>query len=454
MLTLKVFMRRFFHILSFSCFIASLCLPRAALADETERLYQTYGNAVYQVEVIDMTSQKKNVLGSGFQITPGGLIATNYHVIAEALQHPSRDRVIYVSNKGAMGALTIVDVDVVHDLALVQMQKPGREWLKLGSSALPKGTDLYSIGNPHDLGFTIVPGTFNGLSHDSFIDNIHFSGALNPGMSGGPAIGHDGAVAGINVATAGNGIGFLVPVEPLKALLAHYRTLPPHYDFVAHADAHLQTQLLASQNHNIGELLANKHWGSVPFGPVRVPGHIDTALKCWGGMDSKERDPFNAYFSICSTQDRLFLDEGFDTGAVLYRYDYFTPKKRLNLVRFYNFYQGQFGTPEADYQNAKQGDVTDFSCNGHFIWHAGYRWKADFCIRQYKKYPQIFDMHLYMAMVGAGKKGFIVTLMAQGVSKENAIAFARRFIHEIKPNPPHAEQKPPHATDSHAGSRP
>ncbi|MBU6476029.1 MAG: S1C family serine protease, partial [Alphaproteobacteria bacterium] len=300
-------MRPFFFILALLALFAAPHTARAAAPDEAERLYQAYGGAVYQVEVIDMTSEKKNVLGSGFQITPGGLIATNYHVIAGALQHPSRNRVEYVSNKGATGALTIEDVDVVHDLALVRMQKPGKEWLKLGTSGLPKGTDLYSIGNPHDLGFTIVPGTFNGLSHDSFIDDIHFSGALNPGMSGGPAIGYDGAVAGVNVATAGNGIGFLVPVEPLKALLARARKMmPPRYDFVAHADARLQNQLLASQNHNISELLANKNWESVPFGPVRVPGHINKALTCWGGMDSKESDPFTAYFSICATQDRLF----------------------------------------------------------------------------------------------------------------------------------------------------
>ena len=54
-------------------------------------------------------------------------------------------------------------------------------------------------------------------------------------------------------------------------------------------------------------------------------------------------------------------------------------------------------------------------------------------VPQYKKYPAIFDMHLYMAMVGAGKKGLIVTLAAQGVSKQNALALGRRFMNEIKP---------------------
>lgn len=410
----------------------------APAPDEAERLYQTYGDAVYQVQVIDMTSGKKTSIGSGFQFTPDGLIATNYHVVAGAIQRPGANRIEYLNNKGESGPLTVQIADVVHDLAIIRMDKPGKTWLTLGTSKLPKGSGLFSLGNPHDLGFTIIGGTFNGFSKDSFVNNIHFSGALNPGMSGGPVIGHDGSVSGINVATAGNDIGFLVPVEPLKALYTRYLNLPPNYNFVAHADTYIQTQLLASQDHNINELLSNRKWESVPFGPVKVPGHIHDALKCWGGTNYKDTDPYENYFSICASQDRLFLDSDpsgsdFDTGAILYRYNYIVGKDKLNLVRFYNYYQGQFSMPGGDFQNAREGDVTNFDCNSHFVDIAGFRWKANFCVRQYKKYPDIYDMHLYMAMVGGGKKGFIAAISAQGVSKQNALALAHRFMSEIKP---------------------
>ncbi len=429
-------MRQYIAIISILLAAAAL-LPALAYAtptqDEAQRLYQAYGDAVYQVQVIDLTSKKKTSIGSGFQFTKDGLIATNYHVVAEALQRPDHNRMEFLNDKGETGPLKIEIVDVVHDVAIVKMDHPGKMWLSLGTSKLSKGTQLFSIGNPHDISFTIIEGTFNGFSKDSFVDNIHFSGALNPGMSGGPAIGHDGAVAGINVATAGNDIGFLVPVEPLKDLYARYLKLPAGYNFVDHANAHIQDQLLASQDHNINELLSNKKWESFPFGPVMVPGHIHDALKCWGGASHKEEDPFESYFSICSSQDRLFLDNDFDTGAVLFRYNYIVGKDKLNLVRFYNLYQGLFSVPQADFQNVKEGDASNFDCNSHFVDIAGFRWKSNFCIRQYKKYPAIFDMQLYMAMVGAGKKGFTVTLMAQGVSKQNALALARRFMSEIKP---------------------
>ena len=428
-------MRYIFIVISILILTTGL-LSRSAAAtpapDEAQRLYQAYGDAVYQVQVVDLTSNKKTSIGSGFQFSKDGLIATNSHVVADALQRPGNNRIEFLHDKGETGSLKVLVADVVHDLAIVRMDKPGKTWLMLGSSKLPKGTKLFSLGNPHDIGFTIIEGTFNGLSKDSFVDNIHFSGALNPGMSGGPAIGHDGAVVGINVATAGNNIGFLVPVEPLHQLLDRYLNLPKGYNFVAHADSHIQEQLLANQDRNVNVLL-NKKWESVPFGPVMVPGHINDILKCWGGTSHKEKDPYENYFSTCSSQDRMFLDNEFDTGVLLYRYNYIVGKDKLNLARFFNFYQGQFSVPGGDFQNAKEGDVTNFDCNSRFVDIAGFRWKSNFCIRQYKNYPAIFDMHLYMAMVGAGKKGLIVTLAAQGVSKQNALALGRRFMNEIKP---------------------
>lgn len=412
----------------------------APAPDEAQRLYQANGDAVYQVQVIDVTSGKKTSIGSGFQFSEDGLIATNYHVVAEALQKPAANRIEFLHDKGDTGLLKVLIADAVHDLAILKMGKPGTTWLTLGTSHLPKGAKLFSLGNPHDIGFTIIEGTFNGLSKESFVDKIHFSGSLNPGMSGGPAIGHDGTVAGINVATAGNQISFLVPVEPLKDLLVQAQKQKPGANFTKNADTHIQSQLLASQAHNIQTLLKKK-WEGVAFGPVIVPGRIHDALKCWGGTDNKEKDPYNSYFSMCASQDRIFLDEDFDTGMILYRYGYLTGKDDLNLERFYNLYQSQYSVPNTDFQNAKEGDVTNFDCNSRFVDLAGRRWKSSFCLRQYKKYPSIYDAHLYMAMVGAGKEGFTATLMAQGVSKDSALALTKRFMSEIKPKPAPAPAK-------------
>lgn len=402
------------------------------ITDEAQRIFEKYGDAIYQVQVVDLASGKKNSIGSGFQFSSTGLIATNYHVVAEAVQRPENNRLEYLHDKGVKGNLKVLIADVGHDLAILQMEKPGDTFVELGHSDLPKGARLFSLGNPHDIGFTIIEGTYNGVNHESFIDKIHFSGSLNPGMSGGPALGHDGRVVGINVSTAGNSISFLVPVEPLHALLAEYQAEKPGYDFLKDSSAHIEDRLLKTQQKIVDRIMGEK-WESVPFGAFMVPGRINTAFKCWGDTSAEEKKSYKKYTSICSSQDRLFLDDDFDTGTYLYRYDSIVPKDKLDLSRFYNYYESQYSLPLDAYSNAGEEDVTNFDCNNRFVDLADHRWKASFCVRQYKKYPKIYDMHLYMALVGAGRQGLMISEVAAGVSKENALLLAKKFMSEIKP---------------------
>jgi S1-C subfamily serine protease len=64
-------------------------------------------------------------------------------------------------------------------------------------AACPRASASTPIGNPLDLGFTIVEGTYNGLVDKSYDERIHFSGSINPGMSGGPVAAATGASSGV-----------------------------------------------------------------------------------------------------------------------------------------------------------------------------------------------------------------------------------------------------------------
>src|SRR5256885_623492 len=120
----------------------------------------------------------------------------------------------------------LLALDVPRDLAVVKMDRAGLPYFDFDPRALgarlPKGERIYAMGNPLDLGFTIVEGTYNGLVDKSYDERIHFSGAINPGMSGGPVAGSDGRVVGVNVAKrlAGEQVGFLVPARFAATLLA------------------------------------------------------------------------------------------------------------------------------------------------------------------------------------------------------------------------------------------
>lgn len=401
-----------------------------AITDEAQRIWEKWGEAIYQVQTIDLNSGKKSSIGSGFQFSADGLIATNYHVVAAAIQRPESNRLEYLHDTLGRGDLKVLTADVVHDLAILKMEQPGKVFVEPGQSALPKGARLFSLGNPHDIGFTIIEGTYNGVNRESFIDKIHFSGSLNPGMSGGPALGHNGRVVGVNVSTAGNQISFLVPVEPLKDLLAAYRAEKEGFDFIKEASAHIEAQLLKMQQKNVDRLLAQK-WESVAFGDFMMPGRVNTAFKCWGDTRDEEKLPVIYYPSGCNSQDRLFLDNEFTTGVMLYRYDRIVGKPKISLPRFYHYYENQYGMPINTRNASSEDDVTNFDCNNGFVDIEGKRWKSSFCVRQYKKYRKLYDMHLYMALVDEGKTGLMVTQIAEGISRENALKLAGKFIGEI-----------------------
>ena len=45
---------------------------------------------------------------------------TNYHVVAQTIHHPGKYRRNYLTAEGKTGAITVLAIDVRHDLALVR----------------------------------------------------------------------------------------------------------------------------------------------------------------------------------------------------------------------------------------------------------------------------------------------------------------------------------------------
>ena len=168
-------------------------------AENASLLFKTLHDRIYQIQTIELNSGSKASLGSAFQINGDGLMVTNFHVVASYVLEPEKYRIEYVNYEGKTGRLDVHDVDVVNDLALVRHHDNYMHFLELSDRPVEQGEQVYSMGNPHDLGMTVVPGTYNSLTAHSYYDRILFSGSINPGMSGGPALNSDGRVIGVNV---------------------------------------------------------------------------------------------------------------------------------------------------------------------------------------------------------------------------------------------------------------
>jgi S1-C subfamily serine protease len=166
--------------------------------------------------------------GSGFILDKTGHVLTNLHVVEGA----NRGIKVQLSNKRSYSA-KVVGTDKVHDLALLQIDAPNLEPVTLAdSSSLAVGQKVYAIGNPFGLSGTMTRGiissirSIKGSEGAPIEDAIQTDAAINPGNSGGPLLNSRGEVIGINTMIASNGadqssgIGFAIPINTAKAVLA------------------------------------------------------------------------------------------------------------------------------------------------------------------------------------------------------------------------------------------
>ena len=93
-----------------------------------------------------------------------------------------------ITADGRTYPVTVLAVDVVHDLAVARGDFPSTPRFDLQPVHIDQGMRLYSLGHPLELGLTIVEGTYNGLLEHTRYTRIHFTDPINPGMSGGPTI--------------------------------------------------------------------------------------------------------------------------------------------------------------------------------------------------------------------------------------------------------------------------
>lgn len=168
--------------------------------------------------------------GSGFILDKQGHILTNNHVIDNAQRVE-----VTLSDKHKYKA-TVVGVDKGHDLALLLIANaPNLQPATLADSQnLTVGQRVYAIGNPFGLSGTMTRGiisairSIRGPQGNPIEDAIQTDASVNPGNSGGPLLNSRGEVIGITTLIASNGadqssgIGFAIPVNTAKAVIADF----------------------------------------------------------------------------------------------------------------------------------------------------------------------------------------------------------------------------------------
>ncbi|NVK23726.1 MAG: trypsin-like peptidase domain-containing protein [Gammaproteobacteria bacterium] len=411
-------------LLCFGC----LSMVSSTQAKQADELFKTYSSALVQIKSINIGSGQKSSIGTGFFISESGRIVTNYHVISGFVQTPDKFRLEYIDEQEQKFPVTVIAVDVINDLALLQTENISPTYFNLAKKPPVKGADLFALGNPHDLGMIVVPGTYNGIKQNSFNERIHFTGSINSGMSGGPTVDKQGDVVGINVATAGNQIGFLVPVIKLQRLVEHAGEgqAASEDDLIAS----IREQLIDNQNALFEQLIQND-WQSQKLGDANVLKELADFMPCWGNSNKdKEKTKFISASSNCSLDERVYLSNNLTTGHVLVGFSWIKSDS-LTELQLSNLYAN---TLNQNYgrNNAKQEDVTNYHCAEDFVENStNDEFKSVTCVRAYRKYEGLFDVTYRSLLLGKENQALVSRYTLQGVTEQTANNFFNKFVESV-----------------------
>ncbi len=406
-------------------FLYLLFSPLLALSQSETLDFSEQYDRIFQIRTVSNDTETKSSIGSGFQINSDGLIVTNYHVVSDYIAKPDELTIQYADQSGNTGVLELLDFDVISDLALLQHPEPNETYLSLSENMPSRGEVAYALGNPGDWGMVMVPGPTNGFVEHSYEKTILFSGSLNGGMSGGPALNRKGEVIGVNVASAGSQLSFLVPVEKLRALVNQKRKLEAsdYYPDIA-------KQIAAWQRPRLQELIGTS-WEEEPFFDKTLFGVIRHDFRCWNSSNSdSEHRTVDRTSKSCEAGDYVYIDDDLTTGEFEFSFSHRVSRK-LNTMQFAHWHGMNM---RADNNSAFEHS-SNYICETDFL-DAPPTDKASYtriasCIRAYKKLPGLYDV----LMTVLNHEGDVVVkshLSIAGAEKDQIIALQRRFAEAVQ----------------------
>jgi serine protease Do len=155
--------------------------------------------------------------GSGFIISPDGVILTNAHVVAEA-----STVTVKLTDKREYKA-KVVGFDRASDVAVLKIDARDLPAVKLPAADEVKvGEWVLAIGSPYGFENSVTAGIVSAKSRalpdGSYVPFIQTDVAVNPGNSGGPLFNMNGEVIGINSqiysrSGGSQGVSFAIPID-------------------------------------------------------------------------------------------------------------------------------------------------------------------------------------------------------------------------------------------------
>lgn len=183
-----------------------------------EQIFEDFSKAV--VTIGGETYYGEFGFGSGFLLSPSGLLVTNYHVIE------NMDKLVVALKNETIQLFDvnlIVAKDPIKDIAVLKIQGKNLPYIVMGNSDLAKpGQKIFAIGNPEGYTNTISEGIISQIREfKAGINSFQITAPISLGSSGGALFNTKGEVIGITNMTYwyGQNINFAVPINYVKELM-------------------------------------------------------------------------------------------------------------------------------------------------------------------------------------------------------------------------------------------
>jgi serine protease Do len=420
-------------------------------------LFARYKDRLVQVRVLLNAANEQSALGSAFVVRDDGAngawLVTNYHVVSSLAIDPAKYRLELRRTTESTVKATLLAVDVIHDLALLRADAlpDGKPWpaFELRDAPAAQGERVYALGNPLELGFLISEGIYNGQVEQRIYEQMLFSGALNAGMSGGPAIDERGRVVGVNVATHSGGqlLSFLVPIRYAKDLLERTQNTSPGNDW---RNA-IGRQLTAHQQTIVDKLFAPKPVAgaatpslnsaapttparNVSFATQTLSGRtvatLDGSLtKCWASARDTDQPRYHRETLQCSLNVGLYVTGKLRTGSM---------RLSHRLMRNEKLATPQFlaldHTPPMFAEMGRAGwrEMTRAECRDDYVKGQVHVYRTQICLRAFKRFDGLFDMTVSATQMDDVRERLTSSLTLNGFSFDNAQRVSRQFLDKLQ----------------------
>lgn len=151
-----------------------------------------------------------NSMGSGFAIGEN-CIVTNAHVI------DNEDDIIVMTYSGTEYRASVIGISTAEDIAVLAVRGAQFPFLSIADeSAMKTGDDIYAIGAPKGMAYTLTKGSISAKSRMiGYRSYIQIDAPINEGNSGGPLLNDAGEVLGMNTMKMSDseGIGLAIPAS-------------------------------------------------------------------------------------------------------------------------------------------------------------------------------------------------------------------------------------------------